>query len=311
MSKILVTGGGGYLGSVLVPLLISEGYKVTVIDNFRHNVPSLSSICPAQNLTLINSDIRNFGLIQAEVKKADVIIPLAALVGAPLCTQNPTETYDVNYHAIKSLVEICTDQIIIFPNSNSGYGTTASDTICTEDTPSNPISLYGKTKQSAEDRVLTHPFGIALRFATLFGASPRMRLDLLVNDFVYRAVHDRSIVLFESHFRRNFLHVRDAANAIIFCLDNVQQMKGQAFNAGNSTANLTKKELCEKIKKHVPKLEIYESTTGKDPDQRDYIVSNAKLEKLGWEPKLSIDNGILELLSCYQQPFYSTQNRNA
>lgn len=309
--RILCTGGAGYLGSVLVPQLINRGHVVTVIDSFKYGVPSLSNMCRYPEFSLINADVRNQSVLQEQLKKADAVIPLAAIVGAPACARIPQEATSINYQAVKYLVKSCSkDQVIVFPNTNSGYGTTEAGTVCTEETPSNPISVYGRTKQDAENEVLQHESGIALRFATLFGVSPRMRLDLLVNDFVYRAMNDRSIVLFESHFRRNFLHVRDAAQAIMFCLDNVKNMHGQTFNAGNSAANLTKKELCDKIKKHVPSLEVYESATGKDPDQRDYIVSNAKIEELGWKARLSIDDGIIELLSCYQQPFHLLQNRN-
>ena len=312
MSKIIVTGGAGYLGSVLVPQLLNLGHSVTVIDNFKHGVPSLSLCSNNPLFSLINENVCNSSaVISSALKNADAVIPLAALVGAPTCDKNPTEALSTNTQAIKDLVRACPENtLIIFPNSNSGYGTTPGGTVCDETTPLKPISVYGSTKQQAEDAVMKHPSGICLRFATLFGASPRMRLDLLVNDFVYKAVSEKTIVLFESHFRRNFLNVQDAAQAIIFCLNNAHRTKGEVFNVGDSSANLTKKELCERIKLYCPHLEVYESSFGKDPDQRDYVVSNAKFEKLGWRVRLSLDAGIIELLTCYQQPFYSLQNRN-
>lgn len=320
--RILCTGGGGYLGSVLVPMLLERGYQVTVIDTFRHRQPSLMAWCHHPNLTILNADVRfNRPLIE----DVDVIIPLAALVGAPLCNLEPGVAYHTNTNAIEDLCQNARlDQIILFPMTNSGYGM-GGETECTEESPLLPVSIYGKSKVAAEKAVLKHPQGISFRFATLFGCSPRMRLDLLVNDFVYRAVRDRSLTLFEGGFRRNYLHVRDAASAFLFALDRIHTyerlptnfianadagMFRQAYNVGLSSANLSKRDLCEKIKGHIPDFVYHEATTGTDPDRRDYIVSNAKIEALGWQPKYTLDDGIRELIKGFSMPLENNY-RNA
>jgi nucleoside-diphosphate-sugar epimerase len=303
--RILCTGGAGYLGSVLVPMLLERHHEVTVIDNFQHRQPSLLAWCAHPRLTILNGDVRSD--IRKPIQTADVIIPLAALVGAPLCDKDPISTMDINTHAIEQLLYWAREeQIVLFPMTNSGYGT-GGENECTEESPLNPVSLYGKSKVSAERAVLHHPRSVSFRFATLFGCSPRMRLDLLVNDFVHRAVHDRALTLFEGGFRRNYLHVRDAARAFLFAIEYAEskQMYGNAFNVGLSSANLTKRELCEKIAEHIPGFIYHESTIGKDPDRRDYVVSNAKIERLGWLPQYTLDNGIRELITGFTMPLGS------
>lgn len=307
--RILCTGGAGYLGSVLIPMLLHHQHHVTVVDNFQHKQPSLMAWCHHPNLTLINGDVR-FGY--PSISTADIIIPLAALVGAPACDKDPDAAYGINSAAIFDLCNTAfSHQTILFPMTNSGYGT-GGETKCTEESPLEPISIYGQSKVAAEKAVLAHPRGISFRFATLFGCSPRMRLDLLVNDFCYRAVKDRSLTLFEGGFRRNYLHVRDAARVLLFALeDGIRSyMFGQAYNVGLSSANLTKRGLCDKIAEHVPGFVYHESAVGEDPDKRDYVVSNAKIEALGWKPKYSLDDGIKELIKGYTMPLDSVY-RNA
>ena len=324
--NILCTGGAGYLGSVLVPLLLQNGHNVTVLDNFRYRQPSLMSWCFHPRLTLINSDVRHNNF-QYLLDQAEVIIPLAALVGAPLCDKDPVTARAVNTYVIESLCSAASrDQTILYPMTNSGYGT-GGEAECTEESPLLPVSLYGKSKVEAERAVLAHPRGVSFRFATLFGCSPRMRLDLLVNDFVYRAVRDKSLTLFEGSFRRNYLHVRDAARVFLFALDNVwryrkvdeggssemrnmDQMFSQAYNVGLSAANLTKRELCAKIAEHVPGFIWHEAATGEDLDKRDYVVSNAKIEALGFRPQFSLDDGIRELVKGFSMPL-ENDYRNA
>ncbi len=325
MSKILVTGGGGYLGSVLVPMLLEQGHEVTVIDIFQHKQPSLMAWCHHPNLKIICDDIRD--VTSSLLYDIDVIIPLAALVGAPLCDRDPIIAFNINTAVIEQICNIArSDQTILFPMTNSGYGT-GGEAECTEESPLLPISIYGQSKVAAEKAVLAHPRGISFRFATLFGCSPRMRLDLLVNDFCHRAVRDHSLTLFEGNFRRNYLHVRDAASVFLFALDNVWKyrkptlgaapeainadfMFGQAYNVGLSSANLNKRELCKKIAEHVPGFVFHESAVGTDPDKRDYIVSNAKIEALGWRPQCSLDDGIKELIKGFAMPLENNY-RNA
>lgn len=315
MNNVIVTGGAGYLGSILVPILLDRGYCVTVVDNFQHGVPSLSAVCRDKNLTILNFDARDFNKLSSVLVSAQIVIPLAAVVGAPACDRDMNKAYTTNEIAIQNLISgldtLDYYPTVIFPNSNSGYGTTSSDVVCSEETPFNPISLYGKTKANAERHVLKYKHGVSLRFATLFGASPRMRLDLLVNDFVYRAVTDKALTLFEGHFRRNYLHVRDAVRAILFVIEHKERMWQQTYNVGDTQANMTKRALCAKIANHIPGFSIHAAAIGKDSDQRDYTVSNAKIEALGWFPKETVDNGIIELIKCYQQPFFSFMNRNA
>jgi nucleoside-diphosphate-sugar epimerase len=296
--NVLVTGGAGYLGSILVPALLDRGFSVTVIDNFMYGQDSLSAVCYHPNFELVRSDVRARDVMRPLLKKADIIIPLAALVGAPLCDRDPIAATTTNKDAILWMVgEIGASQQVIIPISNSGYGVGETGKFCTEETPLRPVSLYGRDKVETERAVLAeHPNAVSLRLATVFGMSPRMRLDLLVNDFTYRAYHDRFIVLFESQFKRNFIHVRDVTRAFLHAIDNCGTMKTQAYNVGLSEANLSKKELCERIKQHLPHFVFLESEVGHDPDKRDYIVSNAKIEATGYHPQFSLDDGIRELV---------------
>lgn len=299
--KILVTGGAGYIGSILVPELLKNGRDVIVIDNFMYNQSPLLDCCYYKNLTVIRGDARDKNLISEQLKKVDAIFPLACLTGAPLCSKDPVGAHTINYDAVKIIVDIRSkDQIIVFPTTNSGYGIGEKDKYCTEETPLRPISSYGKLKVEIEKILLDAGNCITLRLATVFGISPRMRLDLLVNDFTYRAVTDRFLVIFESHFKRNYLHVRDAVKAFIHCLNNFEVIKNEPYNVGLSDANLSKKELCEEIKKQVPDFYFVDAEVGKDPDKRDYIVSNAKIEATGFKPEFSIQQGIAELVKGYQ-----------
>lgn len=300
MKKVLITGGGGYIGSVLTPMLLNKGYDVTVLDNFMFSQNSLLDCCAHKNFRIIRADARDEQVIKQAVKGKDYIIPLAALVGFPLCDSDTIAAQTTNTDAVLTLLR-CREEStrVIFPCTNSGYGLGAGESYCTEDSPINPISLYGRTKMAAEKAVLEAGNSLTFRFATLFGASPRMRTDLLVNDFVYRAVFDRTAVIFEGHFKRNFLHVRDAAGAFIFAMENFEKMQGRTYNCGLSDANLSKLELCEKIKQHVPSFVYIEADVGEDPDKRNYIVSNERLESMGWRPAFTLDDGIEELVKTY------------
>ncbi|MCT7516360.1 NAD-dependent epimerase/dehydratase family protein [Aliarcobacter cryaerophilus] len=298
--NILVTGGAGYLGSIMVPELLKLGHKVTVLDTFMFGQNSLSDVCHLDNFNVVRGDARDSLLLQTLTKKADIIIPLAALVGAPLCNRDEIGTISTNRDAIQTLSNILSpSQKILMPVTNSGYGVGEEGVYCTEKTPLRPISTYGKTKVEAEEIILQRENSISFRLATVFGMSPRMRLDLLVNDFTYRAVKDGFIVVFEGHFKRNYIHIRDVARAFIHGIDNFDTMKGEAYNVGLSDANLSKIELCEKIKEHVPNFTIMEAEIGKDPDQRNYIVSNDKIEATGFKPQFSLDMGIKELIKGY------------
>jgi len=297
---ILVTGGTGYLGAILVPTLLARGYRVTVVDNFMYGQTSLLDCCAHEHFTVIRGDVRDERLMLPLLKKADVIMPLACLVGAPLCAQKPIEARSINLDAILMLLEHASPaQRFISPTSNSGYGIGQEGVYCTEETPMNPVSLYGQLKVELEKRLLDAG-AVSLRLATVCGISPRMRLDLLVNDFTYRAVTDRFVVLFEAHFKRNYIHVRDVARAFLHSLDNFDAMRGQPYNVGLSDANLSKMELCLEIKKQAPDFTIMEAPIGKDPDQRNYIVSNAKIEATGYQPQVSIQRAIAELIRGYQ-----------
>jgi nucleoside-diphosphate-sugar epimerase len=299
--NVVVTGGAGYIGSVLVPELLQNGFRVTVIDNFMYRQSSLLDCCFDENLTIVRGDVRDEDLVRPHVEQADILVPLACLVGAPLCKQQPIAARTINLDAVKMLVDLCgKTQKIISPTTNSGYGVGEEGKFCTEETPLRPISLYGKLKVELEEYLLASGKAISFRLATVFGISPRMRLDLLVNDFTYRAVTDRFIVLFESHFKRNYIHVRDVARAFLHGIDNFESMKGQAYNVGLSEANLSKMELCREIRKQLPDFHIMESEIGQDPDKRDYIVSNEKLEQTGYKPQVSLQRGIAELIKGYQ-----------
>ncbi len=307
--NILVTGGAGYLGSVLVPTLLQpsasprgeQGYKVTVLDNFMYNQTSLLDCCIDPKLTIVRGDTRDEGLIRPLIQDADAIFPLACLTGAPLCDKSPQDAQEIIIDALRLILKYRSkNQVVIYPTTNSGYGVGEKGKFCTEETPLRPISLYGRLKVQAEEEVLSAGNGITLRLATAFGISPRMRLDLLVNDFTYKAFHHRYIELFEPHFKRNFIHVRDVAKAFIHGLNHFDTMKGQAFNVGLSDANLSKLELCQEIQKHIPDFKFTESKDGKDPDKRDYIVSNEKIEKTGFKPAVSLSLGIQELIKGFK-----------
>ena len=301
MTNVLVTGGAGYLGSTLVPALLDRGFAVTVVDNFMYGQDSLAAICFHESFSLVRGDVRSSAVMRPLFKKADIIIPLAALVGAPLCDRDPAAATSTNLQAIVDMVEhLSPDQRVLLPVTNSGYGIGQPGTFCTEETPINPISLYGRNKVEAERFLLDHhPSALSFRLATVFGMSPRMRLDLLVNDFTYRAYTDRFIVLFESHFKRNFIHVRDVARAFLHGIDNFDAMKGHVYNVGLSDANISKLELCQRIKQQLPSFVFLESAVGVDPDKRDYIVSNEKIERTGYRPAVSLDAGIRELIKGY------------
>ena len=301
MTKVLVTGGAGYIGSILVPALLDRGFQVAVVDNFMYGQDSLAAVCYHPNFSIVRGDVRSMETMRPLLKGADVIIPLAALVGAPLCDRDPIAATSTNKQAIVDmLAHIAPDQRVILPVTNSGYGIGETGKFCTEETPIRPVSLYGRDKVEVERTLMQkHPAAVSLRLATVFGMSPRMRLDLLVNDFTYRAYTDRFIVLFESHFKRNFLHVRDVARAFLHAIDRFDAMKGQIYNVGLSDANLSKLELCREIQRHLPSFVIHESDIGKDPDRRDYIVSNDKIERTGYMPAFSLQQGIRELIKGF------------
>jgi len=299
--NILVTGGAGYIGSILVQRLLDRGHTVIVLDNFMFGQSSLNHLCHYDSLEIVNGDVRNESLLKGLLARAEVVIPLAALVGAPLCAKDPIGASSINHDSVMLLLKLKgPDQWVLMPTTNSAYGSGDEDNFCTEDSELNPISQYAIEKVKVEKSLLEHQNVISLRLATVFGMSPRMRLDLLVNDFVYRAVTDGSIVLFESHFKRNYIHVRDVADTFLHCLDRFDQMSGNVYNVGLSTANLSKLELCQEIKKYLPDLVIVEEDNRKDPDQRNYIVSNAKLEATGWSPRVSLQDGIQVLIKGFK-----------
>ena len=299
--NFLVTGGAGYLGSIIVPELLKAGHKVCVLDNFMFGQNSLLECCADGKFDVIRGDAREEDVLGPLLKKADYIIPLAALVGAPLCSRDKVGTITTNRDAILTLAKLASkEQRIIVPTTNSGYGIGQKGVYCTEETPLNPISLYGRAKVEAEKALLDRGNAISFRLATVFGTAPRMRIDLLVNDFTYRAVKDRFVVVFEGHFKRNYIHIRDVARAFIHGVDNFDSMKNEAYNVGLSDANLSKLELCARIKEHVPDFVYLEASVGEDPDKRDYIVSNEKIEKTGFKPQYSLDTGIKELVKGYR-----------
>ena len=296
-----ITGGAGYIGSRLIEFLFAKDkkFKITVLDNLQYTGSSIIQFCSNKNFSFIRGDVSDPKIIKNLLLSHDVIIPLAAIVGAPACDLNPSSAKSTNLDAIKLLVEnISSSQKLIYPTTNSGYGIGDLDGYCTEETPLNPISLYGTTKSDAEKIILDSGKGVCFRLATVFGTSPRMRWDLLVNDFCLKAYQDNCLVLFEENFRRNFIHVKDVCNAFFFSLQNYTEMIGETFNLGLSSANLTKRQLAEKIKEHLNNLVIISSEIGIDPDKRDYLVSNEKLENKGWKPEVSIDDGIEELISA-------------
>ena len=298
--EILVTGGAGYLGSTMVPDLLAAGHKVTVIDNFMFKQGSLNHCCYDKNFSIIKGDIRQKDIMSKAMKSADVVIPLAALVGAPLCNLDPIGATTINHDAIQLMMKLLSkDQIVLMPTTNSAYGTGDKDNYCNEDSPLRPISQYAIEKVEIEKELMQHTNAISFRLATVFGMSPRMRIDLLVNDFTYRAVNDRFVVLFESHFKRNYVHVRDVSRVFQHALNNHDDMKGQIYNVGLSDANVSKKELCEAIQKQLPDFIFIDEQIGKDPDQRNYIVSNQKIESTGFKTEFSLHRGIEDLIKGY------------
>jgi nucleoside-diphosphate-sugar epimerase len=298
--NILVTGGAGYIGSVLVPKLLSANHNVTVVDNFMFLQNSLADACKYDNFQVVRGDTRDRELMKKLVAKADIVIPLAALVGAPLCKNDPLGAETINQGAVEMICEFASkDQRIIMPVSNSGYGIGEAGTFCTEESPLRPLSLYGITKVKAEEAVLKRENSITFRLATVFGMSSRMRIDLLVNDFVYRAMYDSAVVIFEGHFKRNYIHIQDVTDVFLYGIDNFDAMKGLPYNVGLDNANLSKNELAEAIQKQIPKFVYLEAPIGEDPDKRNYIVSNARLAKAGFKTAWSLDRGITELIKGY------------
>lgn len=299
--RVLVTGGAGYIGSMLVPRLLQAGFaRVTALDRFDSGIPSLAAQVGNPHLEIVRGDIRDLDTVVPLMERAEVVINLAAIVGAPACDRHPRDALSTNQEAVRAMAaRLSKDQMFIQPTSDSGYGVGYKTDLCTEESPLNPLSHYGRTKVMAE-RLVLDKGGVSLRLATVFGMSPRLRLDLMVNDFTWRAVTDRSLVLFEGHFRRNFVHVRDVVAAFLHAIENYDRMRGECYNIGNTSANMTKRALCEVIQTHVPGFEFFESTTGADPDRRDYMISHAKIEATGWEPRHSIDDGVKELVKGYK-----------
>jgi nucleoside-diphosphate-sugar epimerase len=300
-THVLVTGGAGYLGSILCEHLLDAGYQVTAIDNLMYQQHSLAHLSDHPFFEFVFGDVRNQALMRDLVSGADVLIPLAAIVGAPACDHDPWLAQSINLEAVRLLNRLRSpSQLIIFPTTNSGYGTQSGDVFCTEDTPLDPISLYGQTKVRAEAELLETNHAISLRLATLFGMSPRLRLDLLVNHFVYAAVKEGYIVIFEKDFKRNYIHIRDVADCMIHCIEHAEKMIGRPYNVGLDSANLSKAELAMKVREYVPNFYIHFSDVGKDPDKRNYIVSNERLKRAGFEARRSLDEGIKELLKGYR-----------
>ena len=298
--NILVTGGAGYLGSTMVPDLLAAGHKVTVLDNFMFKQTSLNHVCNNPNFSVVKGDIRIESVMAPLLQKADVVIPLAALVGAPLCNLDPIGATTINHDAITLMIKLLSkDQMVLMPTTNSAYGTGDENNFCTEESPLRPISRYAIEKVAIEKELMQRENAISFRLATVFGMSPRMRIDLLVNDFTYRAVNDRFVVLFESFFKRNYVHVRDVSRAFQHAMANFDKMKGQIYNVGLSDANVSKKELCETIQKQIPDFTFIDAPVGKDPDQRNYIVSNDKIEATGYKTSMNLDQGIAELIKGY------------
>ena len=306
--KVLITGGAGYLGSTAADVLLKSGYKVTALDNLMYKQTSLLHLCSDKNFNFIQQDVTDFDLLVETIKDYDVIIPLAAIVGAPACDTNKELATKINFEQIKYIVDnLRSSQKLVMPNTNSQYG--SSPNIITEKSPFNPLSHYAVTKCDAEDYILENGNGICLRLATVFGASPRMRTDLLVNDFVHKAIVDNYLILFQSHFKRNYIHVRDIANTFLFCIENYDKMNNDVYNVGLSDANLSKMELAHEVKNYFPDLVIKEDDYTTDFDNRNYIVSNDKLESFGWRPKYSIGDGIKELIDAYKM-IIKYNNRN-
>ena len=310
--KILITGGAGYLGSVITGVMLNKGYNVVVLDKLLFNQTSLLQYTSNPNFKFIYGDVRNEELLEKLCNESDVIIPLAAIVGFPACAADPQLAKDINFKQIVNIVRFGKGKKILYPNTNSGYGIAEGQTECTEESPLTPISVYGQTKCDAENFLRTSTDAITFRLATVFGVSPRMRTDLLVNDFTYKAITDKYIVVFERNFKRNFIHVEDVASAFLFMLENYDNYKGEVFNVGLSSANLSKQELLEKIQSHVPNFAVSYNDFYEDPDKRDYIVSNDKIEGTGWKPEWDLDRGIKQLIQGYQMivPRMGSEFRN-
>lgn len=312
MVRVLVTGGAGFVGSVLSEHLLDAGYRVTVVDNLMYGQASLFHLCADSRFEFVFGDARDESLIRRLVKDADAIVPLAAVVGAPGCDRDPFTARSVNFDAVRLLNRLRSpSQLVVFPTTNSGYGTKAGDAFCTEETPLEPISLYGQTKVDAEAELLGSSGTITLRLATVFGMSPRMRLDLLVNHFVYTAVTDGYLVIFEKDFKRDYVHIRDVADCMVYCIEHPDRMVGRPFNVGLDAANLSKAELAQKITEHVPNFYVHYAEVGSDPDKRNYIVSNQRLRDAGFEAKRSLDEGIEELVKGYRMMMRRSPFKNA
>jgi nucleoside-diphosphate-sugar epimerase len=300
MANILVTGGGGYIGSTLVPDLLNAGHRVTVLDNFIYRQTSLNHVCHEPKFSIVRGDIRQESAVAPLLKDADVVIPLAALVGAPLCNLDPVGATTINHDAVMMMLRLLSpNQLVLMPTTNSAYGSGDANNFCTEESPLRPISQYAREKVVVERALMERGNAVSFRLATVFGMSPRMRLDLLVNDFVYRAVYDRFVVLFESGFKRNYIHVRDVSRVFQHGIANAATMRNQIYNVGLSEANVSKRELCERIRLQLPDFTFVDAPVGKDPDQRNYVVSNAKIEATGYKPTVALDVGIAELIKGY------------
>lgn len=296
MTRVLVTGGAGYIGSVLVPDLLKRGYEVTVVDNFMYKQTSLTTSVRNSRLRIVLGDVRNESLMKDEISRADVLIPLAAIVGAPACDKDPLLAKSINRDSILWLIkQLSKNQRIIMPTTNSAYGSGNKDNFCHENSPLNPLSLYAKDKVIVEQALMEFSNSTSFRLATVFGLAPRMRLDLLVNNFVYRAISDGFVVVFEGHFKRNYIHILDVVQAFNLALKDEERFQGEIFNVGLSEANISKIELCEEIKKIIPEFTFLEAQLSKDPDQRNYIVSNSKIERVGFKPIVSLNSGLEEL----------------
>jgi nucleoside-diphosphate-sugar epimerase len=299
--RVLVTGAAGYIGSILCEHLLDAGYHVTALDTLVFGGGSLFHLCANPRFDFQLGDARDDRVLRELVPRADVLIPLAAVVGAPACDRDPLVARTLNLEAVRRLLALrSAQQLVVYPTTNSGYGTSTGAVFCTEETPLEPISLYGETKVQAEQAVLDSRNAITLRLATVFGMSPRMRLDLLVNHFVYAAVTDGYLVIFEKDFKRNYVHIRDVADCFLHCIAHAEAMTGRPYNLGLDSANLSKEELALKVKEQVPRFYIHFSEVGSDPDKRNYIVSNERLRQAGFEARRSLEEGIRELLKGYR-----------